>query len=369
MYAIFSFVTKKGKLKPIKPSVLLLVFFFCALLSLYPIQRFDKIESFLPFLILPLSFLVVSIRENITKEVVFNFCDIAMVLYSLYTLLRALFKFLETKSLNVFYYHDLSGNLNNMSAIYLSMLVSFSLLIIISKKNKNIQELSKLLILATLLVLLSSKTIIGITILIVSVFGLKHLFIKKTFKKKYILYLLIILSLSLASKSIRDRVKFEYQKTKIEEVLNKKEFGHVYLWTGIGLRAFQVRAFYEIFREGKVGWLGLGYKNSQEALDNKYKEYNFYPGFYGFNFHNQYVQTFAELGVIGFLMMLLLFGFLLYNAIKSKDFLFISFVVLVFSICFTESLLWRQRGMIFFIVLSLLFYNSYKKPINSVEKK
>lgn len=369
LYSLGSLIIKKGKFQFMKFSGLLLAFFLCALLSLVETQKFNAIQSFLPFLILPFCFLVSSIKESVKKEVVLRVFANIMVIYAVITLILAAFKYVKLGTFDAFYYHELSGNLNNMSAIYLSMLTSFSILIIVSKKSKNIKELSKLVVLALFLVLLSSKTIIGITALVLIVLGLQQLFIKKTFKKKYVLYLLIVLSLSLASKSIRDRVKFEFQKTKIEEVLLKKEFGHVYLWTGVGLRTFQIRAFYEIFKEGKVGMLGLGYKNSQKTLDDKYKQYNFYHGFYGYNFHNQYVQTFAELGVLGFLVMLLLFVSLLYKAVKSKDFLFISFVVLVFSICFTESLFWRQRGMVFFIALSLLFYNSSVEKIKSTKEE
>ena len=43
------------------------------------------------------------------------------------------------------------------------------------------------------------------------------------------------------------------------------------------------------------------------------------------------------------------------NAFKSKDFIHIAFAILMISLFLTESFLWRQRGVIFFMVFYCLF--------------
>ena len=90
-------------------------------------------------------------------------------------------------------------------------------------------------------------------------------------------------------------------------------------------------------------------------LWEKEKQYNLYPGYGTFNFHNQYVQNFAELGCIGFLLLVLILSINLKNAFKNKDFIHIAFTVLMISLFLTESFLWRQRGVVFFTVFYCLF--------------
>ena len=88
-----------------------------------------------------------------------------------------------------------------------------------------------------------------------------------------------------------------------------------------------------------------------------------YPGYEGFNFHNQYVQNFAELGFIGFLFLIVILFFNIKNALKRKDFIHISFAILMISLFLTESFLWRQTGALYFIIFYCLFNNNteYKK--------
>jgi hypothetical protein len=181
--------------------------------------------------------------------------------------------------------------------------------------------------------------------------------------KKLVLFFSVLLLLLIASTNVSDRIKIEFEKTKINEVLSKKDFGHVYLWTGVGLRVFQTKAFLEITEEQKKVFLGFGLNNSQESLNQKYIEYNLYPGFLNYNYHNQYLQIFAELGIIGLLILLLIFYSVIRKAIIYKDYFLLSLIILILVVCFTESFLWRQRGMIFSITLLLLLSKRQKKSI------
>ena len=84
------------------------------------------------------------------------------------------------------------------------------------------------------------------------------------------------------------------------------------------------------------------------------------------NFHNQYIQNFAELGVIGFVFLILMLALNVKNAFISKDFIHIAFAILMISLFLTESFLWRQRGVLFFMIFYCL-YNSNIGP--QLEKK
>jgi O-antigen ligase len=106
--------------------------------------------------------------------------------------------------------------------------------------------------------------------------------------------------------------------------------------------------------------LGSGLHNSQEDLNNKYKEYNLYPGFLNYNYHNQYIQIFAELGIVGLILFLMILFVILKEVINTKDYFLFSFIIITLAVCITETFLWRQRGMVFFIIISLLLSRSKK---------
>ena len=65
-----------------------------------------------------------------------------------------------------------------------------------------------------------------------------------------------------------------------------------------------------------------------------------------YNFHNQFMQTWAEVGIFGFLILLFLMihPFLL----KNSHPLFLIFIGLTFIGCLTESVFERQAGVVLF---------------------
>ena len=74
----------------------------------------------------------------------------------------------------------------------------------------------------------------------------------------------------------------------------------------------------------------------------------------GYNFHNQYLQTFAEIGIFGFVSLCLLLVFPFVLSIKNKDYLTISFLFIVGASFLTESMLERQAGVVFFAFFYVL---------------
>ncbi len=120
---------------------------------------------------------------------------------------------------------------------------------------------------------------------------------------------------------------------------------------GTALRVYQIRVFIELLQEENIFLTGFGLNASWTKIKEKRIEHNLYPGYEKFNFHNQYVQNFAELGVFGFILLIIMVLLTLKTAIKNKDFIHFSFAVLMISLFLTESFLWRQRGVVFFTML------------------
>ncbi len=107
--------------------------------------------------------------------------------------------------------------------------------------------------------------------------------------------------------------------------------------------------------------MGFGLNASYPKIEEKAKHYNLFLGKEGMegyqtkNFHNQYIQIFAELGVLGFILLLLMLTINVKIAYKSKDFVHFAFAILMISLFLTESFLWRQRGMVYFTMMYCLF--------------
>ena len=358
LVALFKYFVGKQKITFNRTSVLLIGLYILCLLSLLWTDNLGEtkagLERFLSYLVLPFAFSLIY-NERINKEKVIEVFAYSLVLVAVYCLFLGTLTAILKSDISYLFYHNLSSHLSKLNAIYLSVFISLGICFFLNKKEKSKLEISCLALLSLFLILLSSKTIITTTFVLGFIFFLKN----KVYKKINFNYILVILSVTmlflLASTNILNRVKLEFEKTKISEVLEKKDFGPVYLWTGVGLRVFQARAFFEILQEQKHIFLGSGLNNSQKLLNNKYKEYNLYSGFLNYNYHNQYLQIFAELGAIGLCLLLLILSFSLKEAIIFKDYFLFCFIILILVVCITESFLWRQRGMVFFITISLLY--------------
>jgi len=107
-------------------------------------------------------------------------------------------------------------------------------------------------------------------------------------------------------------------------------------------------------------WFGTGPANLTNELTKKYNTFGFeIAEKEQLNAHNQYLETFAGLGIIGFLSLLYFLGYLLVFAIKKRNYLlFFLFTILSVNFLF-ESVLNRMAGILFmmFFVSLLIFAN------------
>ena len=364
IFGCYKLISKKKKITFNYIQILLLGFYFLCVFSLIwsdnLLNTKNGLIRFLPYLALPLAYKFNNISQENSK-VIFKYFSRSLVIYAFYCFILGIVNFFKTSDSSFLFYHELSNNLFNVNAIYLSVFVSLGIMCFLVQERKSKFDIFSTIFLSFFLILLSSKIIITITFLLVGFFLLKKIKTVKI-KIKHVFFTLSIgIVLLLASNNIFNRVKVEYHKTNINEVLEKTDFGHVYLWTGVGLRAFQLKVFFEILSEQKKYSLGFGLSNSQQSLNKKYTDYNLYPGFLNYNYHNQYIQIVAELGFVGLFFMLSLFLILFRQSIIDKDYFLFYFIILISTVCFTESFLWRQRGMVFFITIALLLYRRKEK--------
>lgn len=357
-----------------------ILLFFLMMVSLFWSIDFTQTKNSLQKEILMLLFPIVFLfYKKYNKKQIYQSIEIYsffMAGFAVFKLVLAIYKYMQTKNIKVFFYHELVSL--DLNAIYVATFASFALFYFLQlSKKSNLHQIC-IAILTLFVFLLSSKSIIFIDIILIIYFYARFAFIPKSVKFFTISTVLIFVFSSLFFvKQIRNRFLIEYQtafvdntvntntpnatiyNVSINQAWNNKVFYAYNYFPGGALRVYQFRIFCEMITSDQVFFYGYGHNASQSKIKEKEVEHHLYKGYGDFNFHNQYVQTFAELGFFGFWILSLMVFINLNNAFRSKDFLHIVFAVTMFVLFLTESLLCRQRGIVFFITLYCLF-NSVK---------
>lgn len=220
---------------------------------------------------------------------------------------------------------------------YLTIAVSLLLIYNIALFKKKILILFGILLIAGIVQTMSLAAFGGlvIAIFIISV----HLIRKK--KARFVIYGLLG-GLILLSYFIQPRFRGLIQDiSKNELKLNAEER------YGIMLRFLSWDASWTIIREHPIS--GVGLANAQKELAQEYKKKNYiYPLKKNLNSHNQFLQILIECGVIGLVLITVIFYFLFQKAAKvsfsERAFIRTFTVVLLFNFIF-ESYFSRYIGL------------------------
>lgn len=345
------------------------------------------ISKVLPLLILPLCFSIMPRYSEAQKQKLMKYFSLGILAFTFFYLLKAVFRFIVTEDSSVFFYHELVTE--DVNAIHVSVYATLAFFCFFRKASKQMFDKVAMCVLAIFILMLSSKNIILVFILLVLFYEL--FYFRATQKIKWITILMIALlsGTILFSSKIRDRFLIEFQSNQEEGTVNKDfKGGLVYnvsvqqAWSkekfqpneyfaGTAFRVYQIRIFKEMMQEDDIFFSGYGLNASDFRIEEKGIEHNIFlgdeinEGYQKKNFHNQYIQIFAETGVFGLLLLLLLVLVNLKNAIRTKDFVHFCFAILMISLFLTESFLARQRGVVFFTTIYCL-YNSgiLLKPSN-----
>ena len=342
------------------------------------------ISKELPLLLFPICFLLFRSFSDFEKHKIIKGFSYGMVAFSLFYLIKAAIRFFISQDTSVFFYHELVTK--DVNAIHVSVYMAVSFFYFLVKPIKTKFDKLALAILFLMVFLLSSKNIV---VVFIGLLGFYYLFFSKTAKKlrlrNLILILVILFSLPFIGK-VKERFKQEYETIMTDSSVNdviSKGSEKVYnvsikqAWTnetfkpndffpGTAFRVYQFRIFIEFMQEEAIFWSGFGLDASYSKIEEKGVQYHLFlgdenqEGYQKMNFHNQYIQIFAELGVFGFLLLLIMLALSIRNAIDSKNYLHIAFSVLMISLFFTESFLWRQRGITFFIVMYCILNTKIK---------
>ncbi|WP_367756327.1 O-antigen ligase family protein [Flavobacterium sp. WC2430] len=385
------FYAKKSNFK-IDKNLFLLVFLY-ALMALSLLWSHDlnasikAISKELPLLIFAVCFMSFPAFDESKKQLLLKYYSFGMFFYVVYFLIKAVIRYSITRDNSVFFYHELVTD--DLNAIHVSVYMSVAFFYFYSKEKRSKLNSIIAFLLAIFIFLLSSKNIIVVFVLLLIVFELFYSKGQLKQKKAVVSLFLLAIIMLLFSTKIKERFLIEWNSNKIENTISsttetvnnisvnqawtQEKFNQNDYFSGTAFRVYQIRIFKEMLEEDNVFFKGYGLNASDFRIKEKGKEHTIFSGdathdgYQNKNFHNQYVQIFAETGIVGLLLLLLIVSLSLRNAIKSKDFVAISFAVLMISLFLTESFLSRQRGVVFFTIFFCVFNaKNSPKPITKL---
>jgi len=174
---------------------------------------------------------------------------------------------------------------------------------------------------------------------------------RKTINKRKIIIWLFILSFTVYFSS-----NFLSEKIKGVHIINDLTTTNFSGQKFTALKARKAKAYCSIDLIKNNFWTGVGIGDGPSELLKYYKKNGFMHGVERkFNSHNQFLTTFIYLGIFGFLLLVFIISFLFYKYIKIGNIYLLSFLIITFCFFMTESVLEREKGIVFFAYFSLLF--------------
>lgn len=313
-----------------------------------------------------LSLLIFPIIFSTIKKEVFSKGNITKILISFvlgcfistaFSLVDAFIIFSDNNEFSEFYYSKLSFFHHPG---YFAMFLNFAIAIILNsilktglaKKSRKKTFFLVLLIIyfSLFVIMLSSKA--GIIALFVLFFiTVAHVIVVEKQVVAGVILIAIIFGLFYSAFNIFPYSLFRIVKAKqvvenIENIENEEigsSAGRIIIWQNS----------VEIIMDNFL--VGVGTGDVKDFLVDKYRENNIKGALKKrLNAHNQYLQTFITLGVIGFLILTLSLVLPVYFAFRHKHYLYLLFLIIFSLNLLVESMLETQAGVVFYA-----FFNSF----------
>lgn len=341
------------------------------------LKQVDK--SLLMVLIVVSIFVLGNFKSNFLSKIlkVFSF---STVIATAGLIIFGLKNVIFDTSKSMLFFHDFAAIYNQHPvyyALYLSLSTFFITQYYFNQRSyeftrKTIFLAISVIILMCGIILTASKVVIFVFL---TIYIIQLIIIVKNKPVKVIALLSVLLTvvISINVPIIKNRfskgMKFDLEKFEpTNDILKAKVFNRIdkenlsdlelrYLFNKIGI-------FHTI--QDKKTLFGYGIGDVQDYMDYYYLTYGLAPNWFeGFNLHNQFLQIFASYGVFVLMLFLTYLIYSFYKAFNNKDYVFIFFLVITTSVFLFESLLSRNKGIVFFIFFNTLFLINIKKNENS----
>jgi len=151
-------------------------------------------------------------------------------------------------------------------------------------------------------------------------------------------------------------------------IIDEKADNTTNTWSGRTLRFNKWKYTLEVIAKHPI--LGVGTGDAQDELQKTYFENNFELGYNKrYNPHNQYLHYALKLGVLGFLLFIACLLVPARFAFRQHNYLYLSFLALFALSCLTESMLERNKGIVFYAFFNSLFAFHYLTNTNQSESR
>jgi hypothetical protein len=321
-------------------------------------EAIDIVIRKIHLLLIPLGFIIVN-NKTTQKDLnlIFGIFLSGCLLYSLVCLAGALHDILRNGSLAAHigdedYYYFSSYQLTepfSVSPVYLSMYCNFALLITLHSEllTKRLHKSIVAIYLCVFIIMIYSGAGIFCMVAILIFTALASNF-KKIGIAAILIGLLILLGglFKFSYSTNRLLPLFEFQHIDENEKMTSYHTANLLvIWS----------AAIETIKQDPL--IGFGPADGQEALEDTYKRRGMTNELQeALNPHNEFLSTFIDIGFFGCLMLITMLVMGLIEAIKANNKITLGFVIMIaFFLCF-ESVLVRQKGIVFFsFFYSLLF--------------
>ena len=338
--AIIRFISNKTTFRvatrPIL-SVYLLLFIIYVFSGVYSENRdwyIFEIEKKLGLLILPLSFFVITISKNQKRNLLTVFA-FSTVFWLIFCLILSFFKVYQTNDFSYLYMDKLAAWID-MLRVYFSLYIFFSLIIlwhdyVDSRGNKALVLMSMLLCVLGMF-LFMSRIQLPVLFLFLCILMFQY------FKNKGLLVSGILSLVALVSIFAGLIYFIQPLNQQFLGAIEKFHPKHAYTLdaNGFNERLIFWKCSVELIKENLL--LGVGIGDLYEELSTCYVNIGL-PRLNRFNCHNQYLQIWLSIGIIGFVTFISLLVFHFKRAFRSKDIIYLAFLVVICLGFLTESLL------------------------------
>jgi O-antigen ligase len=326
----------------------------------FVLERQLTIFLFPIFIPLALSIDAAKIQMMMRVLVITTICTILYLFLSMaYIVLFELqMPFFKTIFSGAFFNHQFSSPIN-MHAGYLSLYVALSIFYLVYLFGSVYNRFLKQIIVVGLTILFSGlfflaarNSILAVLFILLFIFPLfktknkwRHVFIS-------ICGLIICLILFSQISFLRER----FSRALITDIKLSTENTNIY-YQGAEPRFERWLGAADLIK--KSPWIGYGTGDEIPMLRTRYIKRELYISYLeNFNAHNQYLSMLVKNGVLGLILFLFAFIYYLLLAVKSRDLIYVSFLLLFLIGFYTENILDANKGIIFFALFNTCFgYN------------
>lgn len=374
--SILNFLTKKNySFKHIlnkneaKLSLALIGLFALYLISLVYTNNLSYgtkiLEYKLSLFVLPIVFLNIDISKKTVLSVL-KVYSISIVICSLFLLFNSIVSYY--KSAHLLVYEDFSSAIS-LHAIFLSYYTFLAILIIEYLRVKNLLKSNQKLlayigipILIIALVFLASKNVMVILLLFAIIY-FTYKFINRRFKIKElflsVIVIVIITALSFQLTAVKNRVVELRSISGIENIQKIKsgeKLEHVdrAKFNGTSLRLTLWYLGIDKLMDQNQLFLGLSPGDYRDEINEVYDQVGLNPWFKNYNMHNQFIQILVELGIVGLISYLLIYISAFKIGLRTKNYLFLIFLISILFFQMSESIIERNKGIVFVVFFILL---------------